>query len=325
MTMTLKHSGRRAPSAAAAASQRLRSNFAAVRVSFTWFGVRKSLNTEQKAQAAEQFGAEGQYLSAAKKLLDTRHHAFQQVTGLRSQIVSYWKGLSLPYPEPGMRLIKQEGVETFNARMVGYRQELTDAVENLDRHFDQLKSAARERLGSLFNPADYPLTLVGLFGVEFDFPSVEPPEYLLRLNPRLYEQEQNRMSQRFDEAVRLAEEAFVAEFSKLVSHLSERLTAGVDGEKKIFRDTALSNLTEFFQRFRHLNVRSNADLNRLVETAQSVLAGNDPQKVRDSSSLRQQITTQLAAVQASLDQMLVDQPRRRILRNQAAPSSNRED
>ncbi len=51
-------------------SQRLRSAFAAVRGSFTWFGVRKSLNSEQKAQAAESFGAEGQYLSAAKKLLD---------------------------------------------------------------------------------------------------------------------------------------------------------------------------------------------------------------------------------------------------------------
>lgn len=44
---------------------------------------------EQKAQAAEHFGAEGQYLSAAKKLLDTKHEAFQQVTALRSQIVSY--------------------------------------------------------------------------------------------------------------------------------------------------------------------------------------------------------------------------------------------
>ncbi|HUE72883.1 MAG TPA: hypothetical protein VMP01_18505 [Pirellulaceae bacterium] len=28
---------------------------------FTWFGVRKSLNTEQKAQAADAFGAEGAY------------------------------------------------------------------------------------------------------------------------------------------------------------------------------------------------------------------------------------------------------------------------
>ena len=38
-------------------AERLRSSYAAVRVSFTWLGVRKTLSTEQKAQAAEGFGA----------------------------------------------------------------------------------------------------------------------------------------------------------------------------------------------------------------------------------------------------------------------------
>jgi hypothetical protein len=44
---------------------------AAVRVSINWFGTRKTLTAEQKSQAAESFGAEGTFLSAGKKLLDT--------------------------------------------------------------------------------------------------------------------------------------------------------------------------------------------------------------------------------------------------------------
>jgi hypothetical protein len=311
--MTVARSSRRTSSATSAA-QRLRLQFAAVRVAFTWFGVRKSLSMEQKAQAAEKFGAEGQFLTAAKKLLDTKHEAFQQVTSIRSQILSYWKGLTIPYPEPGVRLMRQDDIANFNIRMTELRDQLTSAVANLDQHFEQLRSAARDRLGSLFNPADYPSTLLGLFGVDFDFPSVEPPEYLLRLNPDLYRQERDRIAARFDEAVKLAEEAFVSEFAKLVSHLTERLSAGVDGEKKIFRDSAVTNLTEFFERFKNLNVSSDAGLDRLVETARQALQGVDPQTVRDSASLRQHVTTQLSGVQASLDQLLVDQPRRRILR-----------
>jgi hypothetical protein len=198
--------------------------------------------------------------------------------------------------------------------MTTYRDELAAAVANLDQHFEHLKNAARDRLGSLYNPADYPPTLLGLFAVDFDWPSVEPPEYLLRLNPHLFEQERQRIAARFDEAVQLAEEAFTAEFSKLVAHLTERLTADADGERKIFRDTAITNLTQFFERFKNLNVRSNADLDRLVETARQVVSGADPHIVRNSASLRQQITTQLSTVQAALDGMLVDQPRRRILR-----------
>ena len=88
------------------------------------------------------------------------------------------------------------------------------------------------------------------------------------------------------------------------------------GEKKVFRDSAVTNLTDFFRRFRSLNVRSNADLDRLVEVAQRAVQGAQPQNIRDSESLRQHIGTQLSSVQSVLDGMLVDQPRRRILRNQ---------
>ena len=153
MTMTLDRphtNGRRTSAAASSAAQRLRATFAAVRVNFTWFGVRKALSTEQKAQAAEHFGAEGQFLTAAKKLLDNKHPAFQAVTSVRSQIISFWKGLSLPYPEPCIRLIKQDDVTPFTTKMTAFREELTTAVENLDEHLEQLKSAARDRLGSLY-------------------------------------------------------------------------------------------------------------------------------------------------------------------------------
>lgn len=297
-------------------AQRLRHRFAACRVSFTWLGVRKTLSSEQRSQAAESFGAEGQYLSAAKKLLDTRHEAFGRVTAVRSRTVSFWKAMSLPYPEPGVRLIKQEDIEAFDRQLSTFRQELSDAVANLDVHYDDLRAAARDRLGSLYNEADYPATLTGLFAVEWDFPSTEPPEYL-RLNPQLYEQERQRIAARFDEAVRLTEEAFTAEFAKLVGHLTERLTPGVDGERKVFRDTAVTNLTEFFERFRSLNVRSSAELDGLVERARQVVGGVDPTTVRDSDHLRRQITERLADVRSGLDDLLVDQPRRRVLRPSA--------
>ena len=292
----------------------LQATMAAVRLSFTWLGVRKTLTPDQKAQAAEAFGAEGQYLSAAKKLLDTRCPAFRAVTAVRNRIVSYWRGMSLPYPEPGLRLIRQDHVEPFNQRMVQLRQELQEAVEQLDRHLPQLRQAAEDQLGSLYNPADYPPTVVGLFAVDWDFPSVEPPDYLMQLNPELYEQERCRMMARFEEAVRLAEQSFIEEFGKLIGHLVERLSGTADSKPKVFRDSAVGNLQEFFQQFRMLNVRSNAELDALVATAQGLLHGVNPQQLRDSDALRGQIASRLATVQASLDGMLVDRPRRKILR-----------
>jgi len=76
-------------------------------------------------------------------------------------------------------------------------------VRDLDRHFDALKDAARERLGRLFSPHDYPVTLIGLFDVAWDFLSVQAPDYLRELNPALYRAECQRVQARFEEAVRL--------------------------------------------------------------------------------------------------------------------------
>jgi len=287
---------------------------AAVRVGFTWFGVRKTLTQSQKAQAAETFGAEGQYLSAAKKLLDTRCQAFQAVTAVRNRIRAFWQGMSLPYPEPGMRLIRQDRVEQFNDQMTAFSQELQDAARELDRQLPDLKQAARERLGDLYDPADYPTSLDGLFAVEWDFPSVEPPQYLLELKPELYEQERRRMTGRFEEAVKLAEETFAAELSKLVGHLVERLTGQEDGKPKTFRNSVVENLGEFFSRFRSLSVRSNAELETLVKTVQAAVKGVQPQQLRESETLRSQISQKLSAVQSALDGLMIDRPRRKILR-----------
>lgn len=298
----------------ATSGEQLRQTMAAARLSFTWLGVRKSLSSQQRDQAADPFGAEGKYLSAGKKLLDTSHPAFKAVTAIRGRAVNYWKGISLPYPEPGIRLIRQDAVVEFDERMAEFRGELDEAVALLDRQYDELRSVARSRLGALFNESDYPPSLAGAFAIEHDFPSVEPPSYLRQLNPELYRQECQRMQARFTEAVELAERAFLDELAKLVEHLSERLSGSDDGKPKVFRDSAIENLNEFFDRFQQLNIGSNEQLDQLVNQARQVVQGVQPKQLRENGQLRQSVATRLAGVQSSLDGLLLDRPRRNILR-----------
>jgi len=296
-------------------AESLREGMAAVRVSFTWLGTRKTLSAEQRAEAAQPFDAQGEYVSAGKKLLDTKHSAFRAVTAIRGKIASTWKSMSLPFPEPGVRLIRRDQIDEFVGLMEEYRIELADAVANLDRHYAELQTTAAARLGRLYNPGDYPATLIGLFDVAWDFPSVEPPDYLRDLNPALYESERARVAARFDEAVQMAETAFQEEFARLVGHLTERISgSGEDGERKVFRDSAVGNLSEFFERFRMLNVSSNAQLDELVAQAQQVVRGVAARDLRGNGDLRQQVATELSRVQSALDGMMVDRPRRRILR-----------
>lgn len=296
-------------------AERLRNTMAACRVQFTWFGTKKSLTQQQRARAAEAFDAEAPFLSAAKKIIDTKDPAFGAVTAVRGKIEQYWRGLTLPFPESGIRLIKQDQVEAFAATMTDYRIELGDAVANLDRQYAGLRRAAAEQLGSLYNDGDYPETLRGLFDVAYDFPNVEPADYLVAMSPQVYEEERARVAGRFEEAVRLAERAFVDEFARLVEHLSERITGTNEGgTTKVFRDSAVENLVEFFARFRDLNVSSNLELDALVEQAQRAVRGVAARDLRESGALRERVSSQFARVQNTLDAMMIDRPRRRILR-----------
>lgn len=201
--------------------------------------------------------------------------------------------------------------------MTSLRAQLEIAVEQLDERYSELKTAARNRLGRLFNATDYPDSLSGLFAVEWDFPSVEPPDYLRELHPQLFEQECQRVANRFNEALQLAEQALFDELSLLVVHLTERLTGTNDGKPKVFRDTAVTNLVEFFERFRHLNIRSSTGLDELVSQAQRLVQGIQPQSLRENNVLRQTVASELGQLQQTLDDLLVDRPRHNILRRPA--------
>jgi hypothetical protein len=296
-------------------AQRLRRTAAAVRVHFTWWGVHKTLSPRQKEEVGVAYAADARLLTAGKKLVDIRHEAFRRLTALRTRVVSYWRGLTLPYVEPGVRLIRQTEVAAFTRTLEVFQGELLEAEADLNAAFEGIKADARQRLGRLYEASDYPEEVCGLFGLSWDFPAVEPPAYLLRIAPEVYQQEQARVAQRFEEAVRLAEQAFAAELSGLVAHLSERLAGGEDGKPRVFRDSAVDNLTDFFQRFAQLNVRSNPDLDALVEQARQLIRGVTPGRLRQDGDLRGRLGAGMAEVRQRLEGLLVERPRRRLVRS----------
>ena len=157
---------------------------------------------------------------------------------------------------PGIRLIRNDSVDEFNASLLGFKNQLNEGVVDLNNHYADLKEAARTRLGSLFNHDDYPSSLSDEFDVSWDFPSVDAPDYLRRLSPEIYRRECERVQSQFSNAVELAEQMFQDQLTELVEHLVERLSANESGKQKTFRDSTITNLDDFFLRFRQLNIGS---------------------------------------------------------------------
>ncbi len=296
------------------AGEHLRSATTAIRLHVRWPGVRKTLNQGQRQLAAGAFSADANLLSAGKKLFDTSHPVFRTVSAVKSQAVSYWRNQTLPYVEPGVRLVKRGMVSALEAYLRESQDDLQAKVRDLDQCWYELVEQARLRLGDLFDPRDYPASITDEFEISWDYPATTPPDYLQSVAPEVYEEECRRVRDRFNEAVTIAENAFAEELASLVSHLAERLSGDTDGKPKVFRDTAITNLQEFFSRFRTLSIGSDESLERLVQQAQSLLGGIVPDDLRQTSTLRDRISEGLTRIEASLDGYMTDRPRRNIMR-----------
>jgi hypothetical protein len=296
-------------------SERLRENTAPVKISFTWFGARKAIADVHKEEIAEKYGAQAKRISASKKLLE-KHPALKELQRIKGEITRYWKDNTLPFPEDGIRLLRKNRLEEFQYQIQVYKNDLVEAVRNLDDARWEIMEIAKQELGELYDPDDYPDTFAGRFSVEASYPNITIPEYLAEMAPEAYEAEKQRVAQQFELAVRETEQEFCKQFENLLSHLADRLTPDpVTGEAKTFKAASLDNLNEFFERFKSLSIGSNDRLDTLVSEAQDIVSGLNPKALRSNVTLRESIAANLASVRDTLDTMIIDRPRRRIIRD----------
>ena len=293
------------------AVHRLAEEFAPVRLRIHWWGSQKTLDDAQKTRAAETFQAKADFLSASKRLINTKDESYKKLTTVKNAARKYWQSQTLPYPEDGVRLIRLDDVADFDQHMESVAAELRGNVIDLDVQMPRLIEDARERLGSLFNAAEYPMTFNGLFNIDWEYPNLNPPEYMKTINPGIYEQECARIRNRFSEAVELAEEAFLEQFVGIVDRLRDRMLPNEDGTVKRFNDATVEDaFVDFFERFGRLNVGSSEELERAVEEAREVLNGVTPSGLRNSADQREHVLNGMNSVREGLDELISSGPRR---------------
>src|SRR5262249_62015554 len=101
-------------------AQRLRRLAAAVRVMLHWWGVHRALTPQQKEEIGSVTSADARFLTAGKKLVDVRHEAFRRLTSIRTRLVNYWRGITLPYTQPGVRPIRPSPIASFCPPLEGF-------------------------------------------------------------------------------------------------------------------------------------------------------------------------------------------------------------
>lgn len=287
----------------------------AVRMEFTWWGAMRALSREQNEIAAQAFRAEGKEVSGRKKLADMDHPALVALRRERSRIKAYIERVSLDFPMRGVRLVRVQDVADVSRELaLGQRRVREGAVE-ADRCLPAIIEMARDRLGDLFHEGDYPRTLIGAFDLDYDFPPLAPPDYLMDQAPHIYARERERIRVQLESAARDAEEKFTEEFANLVGRITKGLSGGDVGDKpKTFHEGAGERLREFFERFRQLDMGFDGRIGALIDEAEQAISGINYAKSRRDETLRERVRKDLEGVGDALAEMMVDRPRVRVSR-----------
>lgn len=274
------------------------------------FGATKAMSRDQTRQTAEVFDAVPTEVTGRKRLIARREKAWQKVTAILTTAKNYWKAMTVPYPDDGVRLIRRDTVEEFNAEMTKLNSKLGQAVSELDEAIGAIKSERQVALGELYNDADYPTSFDGAFAIAWSFPSLEPSEHLKKLSPAIYQAECERVAAQFSQAVSLAESAFADELKKLLESVANKIDTKSDTKKPKLDDKVFVKLVEFVNRFRMLSVGSNESLESLVQQAEQLVKGS----VGSSGMMNlQTVSEKFGELSKVVDQAVVIRPRRKIL------------
>lgn len=156
-------------------------------------------------------------------------------------------------------------------------------------------------LGPLFDPSDYPQPgeIAGMFDLQWGWLALGVPA---GLPESIRAEAQAKFQSQVDEAAAEVKTAMYVQLGELLNHMKERLTTAPGEKQKIFRDSAIGNILQFCEVFQTRNgIFNDQALAGIVGQVRTVLQGVTPEKVREFSSVRDNITKQFGEITAQLD------------------------
>jgi hypothetical protein len=225
-----------------------------------------------------------------KLLIDKAH--IQPLQSLANAIREEHYKLTLPWMDNGGRLLPSKLFMDWRDRIEALRESYRVAVEAfVDRYEATLVPEARQRLGTLYNPADYPRgdDVRAKFGVTHDFMPV-PSANDFRVD--ISEDERQRIQAEIAERMETRQREAMAEAWARVRDCVSRIYDRTSADKPVIHDSLMENTRELLGLLPGLNVANDPALSAIAQDIGKYL-------VVDTIKLRNQPTTRTSIAAAA--------------------------
>jgi len=250
----------------------------------------KKVSAEVEAQHGAHDAGKYNKLLVNKALLDP-------ISKVASKVRDYHYGVTLPWSDAGALLPSTLFID-YTAKMRAYKAEFQAAVNTMVSQYPAEVQAARVRLGTMYNPADYPMDweLKDRFNIALEFTPV-PDAHDFRVDVSNEAQDELRESVKQSVADRQADavKATFARVRDVVSKIAERLSI----EDAIFKDTLVYNARDLCLVLKALNITDDPALDAVhAEITQHLL--KHPDAIRRNPGLRRDVAAKAAEILKTL-------------------------
>jgi hypothetical protein len=256
-------------------------------------------------------GADKARLGLTKKLIDSKQ--YKAISDYLQDTKNWVIARSVPiFFREGCYLFKLGMVEVVADELEARAAMLEILVEEFLAIYPQQVKEAQLALGPQFRPSDYPdvESLRRRFYWSSQWITFNVPE---GLPERIREQEKAKAENMWESAAEQITLALRESFRELIAHAADKLTPDADGKRKIYRDSTITNITEFLENFQNRNITNDLELEKLVGQAQAVLGGIDGVDVlRKDEGVREVVKEQFEKLTAAVDELIVKEPRRKF-------------
>lgn len=249
---------------------------------------RKVTTEVNKTHGAKDAGRFNKLLIAADALLP-----LSQVEGAAR---AHHYSVTLPWGNLGERLLPATLFMDYTETMGQFEREFLQRVDNLVKAYPQLVQDARQALGSLYDPADYPAEIRKRFsfGVSFS-PVPSANDFRVNLNAEFVESIKADITKQ--QTARQTEAA--KHVWERVREVVEKIQEVCSKEKPRIFDSMIENAQQLVSILPALNINGDPELNRIAEQMKALIV--PPDALRNSVTRRH-------AIAKSADQILASMP-----------------
>lgn len=196
--------------------------------------------------------------------------------------------MTMPWSDTGLRLLPTSQYFKYNEQMIALKAEYFRLVEEFLSSYGWEITQAQVKLGDLFNPDEYPsaASLQSKFGFGFTYiPLPEAGDWRIDIESDAKQE----LAQHYQSYYRRQLEAAMADVNQraydVLIRMSERLDYE-DNEKKVFRDSLVTNVLEIADLMDACNLTNDPAMKGNAQTLRDLLRGIDADDLREDHRLR---------------------------------------